>query len=56
MSYMGRNGRKIIWYSEKWESINYFEKVHMDNSMKVVTYAIFMFCCLSLIACKSWFK
>ena len=38
MIYMGRNGKKIIWLNEKWESTSYFEKIHLINSIKTISF------------------
>ena len=40
MIYMGRNAKKMVWLSEKWESIHYFEDIHQRNDMKTVGFAL----------------
>ena len=32
MFFMGRNGRIVEWLSEKWESVNYFDKMYQANN------------------------
>lgn len=39
MIYMGRNAKKMVWLSEKWESIDYFESIHQKNNIKAVGFA-----------------
>lgn len=39
MIYMGRNAKKMVWLSEKWESIAYFEDIHQKNNMKAMGFA-----------------
>lgn len=40
MVYMGRNGKKMVWFSEKWESLEYFEEIHQNNNIKVIGFAV----------------
>lgn len=42
MIYMGRNAKKMVWLSEKWESIDYFESIHQKNDLKAVGFAACM--------------
>lgn len=39
MIYMGRNAKKMVWLSEKWESVSYFEDIHQNNNLKVIGFA-----------------
>ena len=39
MVYMGRNAKKMVWLSEKWESVSYFEDIHQKNGLKAVGFA-----------------
>lgn len=39
MIYMGRNAKKMVWLSEKWESVSYFEDIHHKNDLKAVGFA-----------------
>lgn len=41
--YWGRMGRTKIWYSEKWESLEYYENRYRKNNVYVICYAIFVF-------------
>ena len=33
-------GRRYVWLSEKWESVDYFEKIYKKNNIKAWVYAI----------------
>lgn len=52
MFLMGRNGKKVVWLAEKWESKEYFEKTHSINSAKAMGFGvlicILLFCILLL--------
>ena len=39
MIYMGRNAKKMVWLSEKWESVDYFEDIHQKNDLKAIGFA-----------------
>lgn len=36
MYLMGRNSRIVVWLSEKWESIDYYNKIYNENNRKVL--------------------
>lgn len=39
MYFMGCNARAAVWLSEKWESVNYFNKIYKENNRKVLLLA-----------------
>lgn len=43
MYLMGRNSRTAVWLSEKWESIDYYNKIYSENNRKVLIIAIMVF-------------
>ena len=43
MFLMGRNGKKVVWLAEKWESKEYFEKIHSINSTKSIAFGVLIF-------------
>ena len=45
MIFMGRNAKKMVWLSEKWESVDYFEDIHQKNDLKAVGFALCMMIC-----------
>ena len=50
MIFMGRNGKKMVWLSEKWESVKYFEEIHKKNNIKTIVFAIcFIFGFISML-------
>lgn len=42
MIYMGRNAKKIVWLKEKWESLDYFNRIHEINCYKALIFAAFI--------------
>lgn len=36
MFFMGRNARTVVWLGEKWESLDYFNKIYSDNNKKTL--------------------
>ncbi len=49
MILLGRNGKKIVWLAEKWESMQYFEKIHFTNSVKALAYGTMVLLSLILV-------
>lgn len=43
MYFLGRNSRTVVWLSEKWESVGYYNRIYKENNRKVAVLAIAVF-------------
>lgn len=44
----GRNGTTMVWLSENWESVEYFEKILDENSHKATQYFLILILIIGL--------